>query len=221
MDAALAGARRARPSNAMASPPPLDATSAVTRALVLSNAAPGAVGQSVGLATALGFAPPRADSALVDAEDGGPRDAPGDVHCAIRLVGEAAFVASAPPPAPSSLGVSLSRWRARPLAPRELARPPPRARRGARGHPSARRRHLPRRRPPRGRGARLAARARKDSAHARPRLRRAPSRVPRSREGDPPSSPRRRKPRCDRASTSSSFRATTSPPRPPVLRRAA
>jgi len=91
----------------MASAPPLDATSAVTRALVLSNAAPGAVGQSVGLATALGFAPPRADSALVDAEDGGPRDAPGDVHCAIRLVGEAAFVASAPPPAPSSLGVSL------------------------------------------------------------------------------------------------------------------
>ena len=91
----------------MASPPPLDATSAVTRALVLSNAAPGAVGQSVGLATALGFAPPRADSALVDAEDGGPGDAPGDVHCAIRLVGEAAFVASAPPPAPSSLGVSL------------------------------------------------------------------------------------------------------------------
>ena len=91
----------------MASAPPLDATSAVTRALVLSNAAPGAVGQSVGLATALGFAPPRADSALVDAEDGGPRDAPGDVHCAIRLVGEAAFVASALPPAPSSLGVSL------------------------------------------------------------------------------------------------------------------
>ena len=91
----------------MASAPPLDATSAVTRALVLSNAAPGAVGQSVGLATALGFAPPRADSALVDAEDGGPRDAPGDVHCAICLVGEAAFVASAPPPAPSSLGVSL------------------------------------------------------------------------------------------------------------------
>ena len=83
----------------MASPPPLDATSAVTRALVLSNAAPGAVGQSVGLATALGFAPPRADSALVDAEDGG--------RFAIRLVGEAAFVASAPPRAPSSLGVSL------------------------------------------------------------------------------------------------------------------
>ena len=107
VDAALAGARRARPSNVMASPPPHDATSAVTRALVLSNAAPGAVGQSVGLATALGFAPPRADSALVDAEDGGPPDAPGDVHCAIRLVGEAAFVASAPPPAPSSLGVSL------------------------------------------------------------------------------------------------------------------